>query len=454
MDGRLSFGGHVKAILRIGIPLIGSHLAQMAIGVTDTLMLGWYDVTTLAASVIGSSLFFVIFIFGAGIGNAVMPMVAQANASGETTQVRRVTRMGMWLAVIFGVLVLPIFVWSAPLLLGMGQEPVVADLAQTYLRIAGPGILPAILVTVLRGFLSGLERTTVLFVATVAAAVLNAIVNYALIFGNWGFPELGIAGAAIASVTTHALTFVVLLVYIRRVLPEHSLFLRLWKPDWEVFFRVQNMAVLIGLTMLAEVGLFAASSVIVGWTGTLNLAAHGIAIQVTSVTFMVHLGLSGVATIRAGSHYGRRDVVALRDGGLAIMVLSLGYSVITAILFVWIPEPMTGLFLSPDDPAREEIIAIASLLLLFGAVFQLADGAQAAAIGLLRGIQDVRVPMVMAALSYWAVGIPVALVLSTWFELGAPGVWMGLIAGLTCAGILLNFRFWRDLSKTVRYRDG
>ncbi len=454
MNGRLSFGGHVAAILRIGIPLIGSHLAQMAIGVTDTLMLGWYDVTTLAASVIGSSLFFVIFIFGAGIGNAVMPMVAQSSASGEITQVRRVTRMGMWLAVIFSVLVLPIFVWSAPLLRGMGQELVVADLAQTYLRIAGPGILPAMLVTVLRGFLSGLERTTVLFVATVAAAVLNGIVNYALIFGNWGFPEMGIAGAAIASLTTHTLTFIVLLVYIRKVLPEHSLFLRLWKPDWEVFFKVQNMAVLIGLTMLAEVGLFAASSVIVGWTGTLNLAAHGIAIQVTSVTFMVHLGLSGVATIRAGSHFGRKDAVALRDGGRAIMVLSLGYSVIAAGLFVWIPEQMTGLFLSPNEPAREELIAMASLLLLYGAIFQLADGAQAAAIGLLRGIQDVRVPMVIAAMSYWVVGIPVALVLSTGLNLGAPGVWMGLIAGLTCAGILLNYRFWRDIPAGIERKGG
>ena len=179
---------HARAILVLGLPLVGSHLAQFAVQMTDTVMLGWYDVDALAAQVLGGTFFFVTFIMGSGFALAVMPVVAAAAASGETAQVRRVTRMALWLSLIFGVLAMPIFIFAEALLLAIGQDPQIAALAGTYLAIAGWGLIPALLVMVLRSYLAGLERTQIVLWIIVVAAVLNGVLNYALIFGNWGAP--------------------------------------------------------------------------------------------------------------------------------------------------------------------------------------------------------------------------------------------------------------------------
>lgn len=436
---------HIRAILTLGIPLAGSHLAQMSIGITDTLMLGWYDVDVLAAQVLAGSLFFVIFILGSGFGIAVTPLVANAAGSGDTTQARRATRMGMWLSLLFVIVVLPLFQFSGSLLTLMGQTPEISAAGHTYLSIAGFALIPGLQVMVLKGYLSGLERTSFVFWATVGSAVANAFVNYLLIFGNWGFPEMGIAGAAIASVLTHALGCIALVIYAHYAVPENALLQHIWRPDWAAFRQVFRLGVPIGVTLLAEVGLFAASAVMVGWVGPKDLAAHGIALQLASITFMVHLGLGGVATIRAGRAQGAGDPESLRDGSIMVMVMSLAFSLLTICVFLLFPETLIGLFLDPNDPERANIISIGVTLLALAALFQLADGAQAIAISLLRGLQDARVPMVLAAISYWLVGIPACYILSQPLGLGAPGVWIGLTIGLAVAAVLLNFRYWREI---------
>ncbi len=441
---------HVQRILALGIPLAGSHLAQMSIGITDTLMLGWYDVEVLAAQVLAGSFFFVIFILGSGFGIAVTPMVANAAGAGDTTQARRVTRMGMWLSLAFALLVLPLFWHSGAILMRMGQTPEVSALGQTYLMIAGFSMFPGLQVMVLKGYLSALERTSFVFWATVGSAVANAFANWLLIFGNWGFPEMGIAGAAIASVLTNCLGCIALLIYAHRAEPENALMQRIWRPDWSAFRQVFQLGVPIGLTLVAEVGLFATSAVMVGWVGTRELAAHGIALQLASITFMIHLGLGGVATIRAGRAQGAGDVDSLRDGSIIVMAMSIAFSIFTICLFLLFPEPLIGLFLDPDDPERGAIVAIGVTLLALAALFQLADGAQAIAISLLRGLQDARVPLLLAAVSYWLVGVPVCYILSQPLGLGAPGVWIGLTFGLATAAVLLNVRYWRNLPTLSR----
>lgn len=449
MNKTMTYPGHFRAIAVLGLPLVGGHLAQFAIGLTDTIMLGWYGVEALAAVTLASSYYFVLFLFGAGFGWAVMPMVATAAAEEDETSIRRSTRMGLWLSLIYAALMMPLLWWSYPVLIALKQEPDVAETASQYLRVAGWGLFPALIVMVLKSYLAALERTQIVLWITVVAALVNGLTNYALIFGNWGAPELGVIGAAIASVVTQIVSLIFVVIYAVRALPEHSLFQRFWRPDWEMFFSVLRLGVPIGLTTLAEVSLFAMSAIMMGWLGKVPLAAHGIALNLASATFMVHLGLSNAATIRAGNALGRRDRAHLEKGAIAVTAMSLVMSILTIILFLTCAEPLISLFMEANDPQRGQILAIGTGLLAMAALFQLVDGAQVIALGLLRGLQDAKVPMVMAALSYWIVGIPTSYYFGFVYGMEGIGVWLGLVLGLACAAVLLMARFWMRSVRTV-----
>ena len=442
MGHAVTYPEHTRAILKLGLPLIGGHLAQIAIGVTDTVMLGWYSVDALAAVALGSSLFHVLLIFGSGFAFAVMPMVASFEAEGDETSVRRSTRMGMWLSIAFALMVMPLFLYSEPILRLMGQPDTVARDASVYLALAGFGVFPALLVMVLKSYLAALERTQIVLWITLLSAVANALVNYVLIFGNWGAPELGIKGAAIASILSQVVMLIGVVIYARLVLPHHALFQRLWRIDPQMLLQVFKLGMPIGLTALAETGLFSASAVMMGWLGTVPLAAHGIAVQLAAITFMVHLGLSNVATIRAGTAYGRHDPEQMRRGALTVTVMSLVFAAATIALYLAMPETLLSVFIEQDDPRRTEILAIGVGLLLMAALFQLVDGAQVIALGLLRGVQDTRMPMIYAAVSYWGVGIPCSYLFGFVWGMEGIGVWLGLVVGLAVAAVTLSTRFW------------
>lgn len=439
----LPYATHVRATLLLGLPLIGGHLAQFAIFATDTLMVGRYGVEELAAVVLATSLFMTLFILGSGFAWAVMPLVAASNGEGDEVAVRRQTRMGLWLSFLFGLLCLPFFHWSRPLLVAIGQEPDLSQLAQDYLRIAGWGILPGLFVMVMKSYLAALERTAVVLWITVAAALANGVVNYALIFGHWGAPEMGVRGAAVSSVVVQMVSLLGCVWYAASVLPQHSLFQRMWRPDWEVFWQVLRLGVPIGLTSLSEVALFAFAAVVVGWLGAVPLAAHGIVLQVATATFMIHMGLSNAATVRAGNAYGRKDAVNLARVGISAMGLSVIVSVFAVIMMLSVPEQLILLFVRKDEVQIAEIVAVGVTLMTMAAAFQFVDAAQVIMIGMLRGLQDTTVPMVIAAFSYWGVGAPAGLVFGFVFDWGAQGVWLGLVLGLASAAVLLFYRFWR-----------
>ena len=449
MRDRLSYPAHARALLVLGLPLIGSNIAQMLLHVTDTVMLGWYDVDALAAVVLGSSAFFILFILGSGFALAVMPMVAVAMGQGDEVQVRRDTRMGLWLSMAFALAVMPAFWWSGPILLALGQDPLISDLAQDYLRIAGVGLLPALLVMALKSFLSALERAGIVLWATLAGVALNAALNWAFIFGNWGAPELGVRGAAIATLSTQALTFAVLALYATFLpaLRRFALFTRFWRPDWQAFAQVYRLGWPIGLTGLAEGGLFQASALMMGWIGTIELAAHGIALEVVALTFMVHLGLSTAATVRVGRAVGVGDAQGLRDGAVTAIAMSVAFGLIAVAVLVSIPEPIIGLFLDEAKPRAPEIIVFGTSLLLMGALFQMFDAMQVMALGFLRGLQDTAAPMWLAAISYWVIGIPVSYALAFPLGFGGQGLWLGLVVGLAVASVLLMTRFWRGQAR-------
>mgnify|MGYP005989339993 CR=1 FL=1 len=437
-----TYQDHSRAIWKLGMPLILSNLAQFAIHITDTVMLGWYDVTALAASTIAGTLFFVIFIVGAGFAQAVTPLVAAAAEEDDNVQVRRVTRMGLWLSIFYGLAVTIPFFWTEDILIAIGQDPEVSALAHIYLQIVIWQMVPALIVMTLKSFLSAMEYTAIILWATIGTAVLNGFVNYALIFGNWGAPELGIKGAAISSLFVTLVTVIILAIYTVRVLPQFQLFKNFWRSDSEIMKRVYMLGWPIGLTSLAEGGLFSASAIMMGWIGPLELAAHGIAIQLASMTFMVHIGFSQAATVRAGRALGRKDEQSLRRGGATAIAMSAVYAVVTSVVFLAMPETMISLFIDPNEPERANLLRIGAGLLMVAALFQLVDGLQVLALGLLRGVQDTTVPMIMATFSYWIIGLPVSYVLAFKLGLGGVGLWFGLVIGLFVAAVSLLWRFW------------
>jgi multidrug resistance protein, MATE family len=439
------FWPDLRAVLVLGLPLAGSHLAQFALAVTDTLMLGWYGVTDLAAAVIGAAIYFAFFTFGLGFANAVMPMVASAAASGREADVRRATRMGLWLSLAFSVVVLPVFWFSGAVLTALGQPADVVPLAQDYLRLMGLSLPFALVVAVLKNYLAALGRTQVALWLTVGAVFLNIALNWIFIFGNLGAPELGVTGAALASIAVQVATALGLAIYCARLpaLSHYVLFQRFWRPDWQAMGQVWRLGWPIGVALVSETGLFSAAAVMMGWIGTMELAAHGIAIEITAMLFMVHLGFSNAATVVVGRAWGVQDQAGLRAGARAALLVSMVFALCTIALYYTFAPQIVGLFLSPTDPARDQIILIGASFLMIAAVFQLADGVQVVAMGMLRGVQDTKIPMIVAAFSYWGVGLPCSYVLGVWLGYGGEGVWAGLVVGLTMAAILLMWRFWR-----------
>jgi len=442
MTPQLSYREHLWRIARLGGPLVGANLAGFAIHMTDALMLGWYSVTSLAASTIAGSLWFVFFMICTGFARAVTPIVAEAVEQGDDLTARRVTRMSIWLCTLFSALVLLPFLWGEQVLLAIGQDPDVAYEGGIYLSIIAFGFLPALLGQVMRSYLGALELTAVQMWVTVAALLANALFNYALIFGNFGLPELGIAGAAYASILTQTVQMAALMAYAHYRQRDVQLFARIWRPDPEAMKRVFRLGLPIGITSFAEGGLFTGSTIMMGWLGEVELAAHGIALQLTALMFMVHLALSEAATIRASSHFGRRDEFALRRGARAAITLSMGFGICVMVIFVSLPKPLVGAFMDPDEPKRDAVLALGITLVMLSALFQLVDAMQAMVLGLLRGVQDTRVPMWLACVSYWVVGIPVSYLMAFGFGWGAEGLWLGLTVGLGMAALLLSLRFW------------
>lgn len=439
----LSWAGHTRATLALGVPLIGAQLAQMAIGVTDTVMIGWLGAPELAAAVLGAQAFFLFLIFGMGFTLAVMPLAAQAHGRDDVRGVRRSVRMGMWVVLFYSAIVMVPLWMTESILLALGQPAETAALAGDYMRVAQWAMAPSLMIMTFRSYLSALERAQVVLWATVAGTIANAFLNYMFIFGNFGAPRLEVVGAAVASVGTASVTFVLLTLYTvtRSDLKRYQLLVRFWRPDWQAFFEVLRLGWPISATILAETSLFAASSVMIGWIGTIELAAHGIALQLASIAFMFPLGLSGAATVRVGNAYGRKDWVGLGRAGSVSIVLAVAVTLSLAAVFWTFPEALIGLYLDEDNPDAAAVLRHAVPLLIVAAAFQTVDGLQAIGAGLLRGLKDTKVPMVFAVFSYWAVGMTAAYLLAFYWNLGAVGVWWGLAVGLLLAAILMNWRF-------------
>jgi MATE family multidrug resistance protein len=436
-----------RAMIALAWPLVLTNLAQVAIGVTDTLMLGWLGPDTLAAGALGANLYWAVFVIGLGLVTSTAPLLAQTLGQRRHSlrDCRRTVHQGMWLAVL---LCLPAWavMWNAdPVLRALGQDASLTGDAQDYLRFMQWGVLPALGFAVLRAFIAAHERPRAGLVVTVAAILLNALLCWLLIFGHAGFPALGIAGAGIATTISEIFMFLGLLVFLLldRRLGRYRLLGGFWRLDLERLRDLLRVGLPMGLSMGFEVTGINAAAFLCGMIGAQSIAAHAIAIQVASITFMVPLGLAQAATVRVGLSAGAGDRAGIGRAGWVAMGLGIGFMAVMAVLLTTEADWVVGLFLDLNDPAALAVAQIAVPLLAVAGLFQVADGAQVVAAGALRGLKDTRMPMLFAGLGYWVLAVPLGAALAFPGGMGAHGVWLGLALGLAAVVVLMTVRWSR-----------
>lgn len=438
-----SWADELRATFALAWPLVIAQLAQNALHTTDVILLGWLGSHYLAAGTLATTFMMPFLVFGVGIVGAVAPLVAQARGSRDIKAVRRIVRQGCWAAIALGVVLVPIVLQIKPIFGLLGQDPLATDMADQFIQINAWTLFPAIGIIAFRSLLSAFDATRAILIITVLGVLMNAAIAYVLIFGHFGFPRLELRGAAIATLLTNIAMFAMMVGYVlrHRRLKRFHVLARFWKPDWFRFREIFRIGTPIGLTVLAEVGLFTAAALLMGRLGTDEVAAHAVALQCASMAFMVPLGLGIAATVRVGMAYGRSDPEGIRKAGWTAFMLGTAFMAVTCTLFLTMGPIIVTWFLDPRVAENANSLALAASFLIVAGVFQLVDGAQVTAAHALRGLSDTKVPMLLAILGYWAVGLPIAYVLG--FTLGwrGLGIWIGLAAGLAFVAAVLVTRF-------------
>ncbi|SEQ00394.1 multidrug resistance protein, MATE family [Devosia sp. YR412] len=443
LSSRDSWIAELRATFALAWPLVIAQLAQNALHTTDVILLGWLGSNYLAAGTLATTFMMPFLVGGVGVVGAVAPLVAQARGSRDIKAVRRIVRQGCWAAIALAIVLVPIVLQIRPIFGLLGQDPVATGMAEQFIQIAAWSLFPAIGLIAFRSLLSAFDATRAILLITVFGVLLNAAIAYVLIFGHFGFPRLELRGAAIATLVTNIAMFLLMVGYVlrHRRLKRFHVLARFWKPDWFRFREIFRIGTPIGLTVLAEVGLFTAAALLMGRLGTDEVAAHAIALQCASMAFMVPLGVGVAATVRVGMAYGRSDPEGIRKAGWTAFVLGTGFMALTCTLFLTMGPTIVTWFLDPRVPGNANALALAATFLVVAGVFQLVDGAQVTAAHALRGLSDTKTPMLLAILGYWAVGLPIAYVLGFVVGWRGVGIWIGLAAGLAFVAVLLVTRF-------------
>lgn len=437
----------IRASIKLGYPLILTNLAQIAILTTNTIYYGHLGKAELAAGSLAASLYHVTMIFSLGLVSATVPMLA--NALGKKRSnirlVRRILRHGLLSAVL---ITLPFWVllWHADsLLLALGQNPDTVARAMPYMHTLQWGLLPYLGYIILRSFLAALERPLWTFSVACLGIIFNALLGWVLIFGAFGFTGLGIVGGGISATLTAILMFFAMLVVIlnNRPFKRYYILGNWWRYDRQMLSELWRLGVPIAITFTLETLIFYAGVLMMGLIGETALAAHAIAMQISSVTYMIPLGFSQVATIRVGLSYGRAQLQGTVRAGWTSYGLGVGFMGLAALLMWRYPESLVGFFIGASDEDSQAVARLAAQFLLLAALFQIADGAQAVAAGMLRGLYDTRTPMILALIGYWLLGVPIGAFLAFVANLQGVGVWIGFITGLSVVAVLLTLRWYR-----------
>lgn len=435
----------LHATASLSWPLIMSNMVMAIIGATDVLMLGWLGARELAAATLGFNLAMTCLIFCIGLMTACAPMMASeiGRMKHSVRDIRRTFRQGLWAA---ATVIIPIWIllWNTEsILLSFGQEDDLAANAGLYLQAYIWGMLPFLFFIILRNFISALEKPLWALIISIIAVFSNALFNYALIFGNFGAPELGIIGAGVGSSLTNLLMFggLSLVVMFHKDFRRYKIFGRFWRADWPRYFALWKLGLPIAITMGLEGGVFGAAGILMGWLGAESLAAHAIALQLASLSFMVPMGLAQAATVRVGIAYGRHDVAGISRAGWTSMALATGFMSFMAMIMLLFPDALIGAFIDANLPENREVAAYAVGFLGIAALFQIVDGVQVVAAGMLRGLHDTYIPMLIALFGYWVIGIGVGGLLAFQYQMDGLGIWIGLASGLGAVAVLMTARW-------------
>ncbi len=441
------FRTELGATLRLAAPLAAANLLQMLVYAIDVIFVARLGEQTLAACSLATTLFGLMMWCFSGLTGACAPLIAAelGRRRHAVREVRRTVRMAMWLGVLCGLAGMAVCLWGEHLLLLAGQDTQVSAVAGQFLAILLWAMIPNVLAAVLRNFVSALGRPVFATLITLLAVGVNALGNYAFVFGNLGAPAMGLDGSAISSVLTALamLTAYAVAIASDRRMRRYRIFGRWWRPEWQRFREVIKIGTPIALIILAEGGLFSSAAFLMGLIGQAELAGHTVALQVAALAFQIPFGIGQAATIRVGYHYGARDIGAIAEAGKAAVVMAMGYMLIPALVMILSPLTVLRLYVDPAAPANAAMVGHAVKFLAIAAAFQLFDGLQAVLAGSLRGLQDTRVPMQLALAGYWIAGFATCVALGFWTPLAGTGVWIGLAVGLVVVSALLGWRWQR-----------
>ena len=442
--------------LKLAYPVILGMVGHTLVGLIDDIMVGKIGTTELAAVSLGNSFLFIAMSLGIGFSTAITPLIAEADGEGNVAKGKAVFKHGLFLCTVLGTMLFAFILLSKPLMYHMKQPAEVVALAIPYLEIVAFSLIPMIMFQAFKQFSDGLSQTKYAMWATLLANVINVVLNYLLIYGKFGFPELGIVGAAIGTLISRVvmLLFMWLLLKSKEKFQPYITDLNFMSIKKTVIKKILSLGVPSALQMFFEVAIFTAGIWLSGVLGSNAQAANQIALKLSSLTFMVGMGLSVAATIRVGNQKGLQDFKELRRVAFSVFLLTFFVEIVFAGIFVAFHNIFPDLFVNYNNIAdlsnTMEVVKTASVLLLIAAVFQISDGIQVVVLGALRGLQDVKIPTILIFIAYWVVGFPISYYLGLHTEYRSSGIWLGLLAGLTVSSILLYIRFDYITKKLIK----
>lgn len=442
-----SYTKEFKYNMRLATPVILGMLGHTVVALVDNIMVGQLGTAELAAVSLGNSFMFIAMSLGIGFSTAITPLIAEADGEGNFEKGKSSFKHGLFLCLVLGIALFAMVFVAKPLMYAMKQPAEVVDLAMPYLNLVAFSLIPLIIFQAFKQFSDGLSMTRYPMYATIAANIVNVILNYIFIFGKFGAPELGIVGAAIGTLASR----VIMVVYLWWMLSQKTksrnyvLQIKLFQLSKKMLAKVISIGFPSALQMFFEVAIFTAAIWLSGILGKNPQAANQIALNLSSMTFMVAMGFGVAAMIRVGNQKGLKRFRELRRIAFSILILSTLLATVFAILFLVFNQLFPKLYLDYDNPEELvnniEVVSIAAKLLIIAAIFQISDTIQVVILGTLRGMQDVKIPTVITFISYWVIGFPISFYLSLYTEYTSAGIWIGLLAGLTASAIMLLLRF-------------
>lgn len=429
---------HIKETIKLALPISIGQLGHVMLGVVDSIMVGAVGSASLAAASLVNGIFFLILVIGIGLSMAATPLIAMAKGSGKFDDCGKILNHSLVVNSVFSIVLMTGTFGFSFLIPYLNQPKEVVREAIPYLQVLSLSVIPFILFQTYRQFLEGLSIPNPPMYIAIFANLLNAFVNWILIYGNLGFPAWGLFGAGVATTLTRwtmaAVLFYFVLNYNR---------VQIYKPqvkikalDFSLIKKLISIGLPSGFQYFLEVAAFSFAAIMIGWLGKAQLAAHQIAINLASVTYMIILGISSAGTIRVGEAAGQKNITQVRRAGFSTLGLATALMFCFGICFILFRNILPLLYIN-----EEEVVEVASKLLIIAALFQIFDGLQATGIGVLRGLTDTKIPMIISFAAYWIIGIPIAVLLGFYFNLGAVGIWIGLLLGLASLGITVVFRF-------------